>query len=92
MELLRSICIWIVQDELGVILECGWDYTLKVFLFQEIEGEQGNWDREETMYCRKSIKLMAWGNEGSMINNDAFCKDPRKRGLGCHLSVKLRDH
>lgn len=58
-----------------------------------IEGKQGNWDREETVYYRKSIKLMAWGNEGIMINNNPFYKDPRKWGLGlCHLFVKLRDH
>lgn len=54
------------------------------------EGEQGNWDREETGCYRKSIRLMAWG---IMINNNTFYKDPRKWGLGlCHLFVKLRDH
>lgn len=52
-----------------------------------------NWDREETMYCTKSINLIAWGNKRSMINNDPFWKNQRKWGLGvCHLFVKLRDH
>lgn len=80
MELFGSIYIWGVRDELALMLDRVWvRLCFEVFLFYGTEEENKTTETEGKMYHRKRLRLMAWGNEGNMINSDPFLKTKKMR-------------